>query len=131
MEIVRAFDTSVAKKTQVFGGGKGSEKGNPVGLQGNKAVTLTEKNQGFLGFVELGLDDGRCLVVIRGACQLKIKDSHLAKTGDPIFCNGENSFNLSGGVLIGILKHHQPDCPGFGIVCFKRFDDKELFDLRK
>src|SRR3990167_1043608 len=111
MEIVRAFDTSVAKKTQVFGGSKDIAKGHPVGLCDGKAVPIIAKHEGFLGFVESRLDDGRALVTIRGACQLKIKDSHAAKSGSPIFCNGENSFNLSEGVLIGILKHHQPDMP--------------------
>ncbi len=131
MEIARAFDTSVAKKSQVFLGSKGIAKGHPVGLCDGKAVPIIAKHEGFLGFVESRLDDGRVLVTIRGACQLKIKDIHAAKTGSPIFCNGVNEFNLSEGSLIGVLKHMQPDFPGYGLVCFKRFDDKELFDLRK
>lgn len=129
METARAFDMSVKKKSQVFLGSKGLEKGHPVCLQSNKAVPLTEKNQGFLGFVESGLDDGRCLVTIRGACLLKIEDIHMAKTGSLIFCN-EKGFNLSRGCQIGVLKHMQPDFPGYGMVCFKRFDDSEPFNLK-
>ncbi len=131
MEINRAFDMSVKRKTQTFLCEKEVEKGHPVGLRGNKAVPIMEKNEGFLGFAEANLDDGRLLVTIRGACSLKIEDIYKAKIGDLVFCKGANEFSLSEGSLVGILKHIQPDFPGFGMVCFKRFDDKEQFDLRK
>ena len=131
MEIARAFETSVKKKSQVFLGSKGLERGHPCGLQGGKAVSITAKHEGFLGFVEANLDDDQCLVTTRGAVLLKIKDINTAKTGNQIFCDGKNSFNLSEGVQIGVLKHIQPDFPGNGLVCFKRFDDVEPFNLKK
>ena len=131
MEITRAYDIAVERKSAVFLGSKGLEKGCPCGLSGGKAVLISEKHEGFLGFVESGLDDGRCLVTIRGGCQLKIKDIHLAKIGDTIFCNGVNDFTLTEGSPIGVFKYQQPDFPGFGMVCFKRFDDQEQIELGK
>ena len=124
MEINRAFDMSIKKKTQTFFCEKEVEKGHPVGLCDGRAVAIGEKHKGFLGFVEANLDDGRLLVTIRGACSLKIEDIHKAKIGDLVFCKGANEFNLSAGSLIGVLKHIQPDFPGYGLVCFKRFDER-------
>src|SRR3989338_6750596 len=131
MEIARAFETSVKKKSQVFLGSKGLERGHPCGLQGGKAVSITAKHEGFLGFVEANLVDGRCLVTIRGACLFKVKEIKTAKTGNKNFCNGVNDFNLSEGYPIGVLKHIQPDMPNYGMICFKRFDDIEQFYLKK
>lgn len=130
MEYVRRFDTTVKQKTQVFFAHGELERGMPCGLSGNKAIPITAKHRGFLGFVEGHVEDGQVLVITRGACLLKITDIHFAKTGAPIFCNGENAFNLSEGHRIGVVKHFQPDLPGFATVCFHRFDDAEPFITR-
>lgn len=131
MLTLRAYDTSIKRKTQVFLGSKGLEKGYPCGLRRDgRAVQINEQHEGFLGFIESNLEKGQCLVVTRGAVRLKIEDIHKAKVGTPIFCSGANEFTLSGGCLVGVLKYIQLDMPNYGLVCFKRFDDAEPFNLK-
>ncbi len=132
MEIARAFDTSVKRKSGVFSGGKGLEKGHPVGLSYGKAVPITGEHDGFLGFIDrTGIEGGRVLVITRGGVLVKISNVRKAKPGAAVFCDGLNSFNLIGkGHEIGVFKYVQPDFDNYGLVCFKRRDDATPFRIK-
>lgn len=86
------------------------------------------REQQFVGFVEQNHDHDDVTIWTRGIVVLRIEGATEKNMLGKVYCNGPNSFNLSGyGLLLGVIRYVQGD--GVCSISFKRHDDPQPYDI--